>query len=319
MRSAMSRRVVATAAVLVLLVAALPANVLGASGPSSRIDEVHQRNRAGVVYSIHADGNIDFSDASEVCVNLDYHEPWHDASWSLVMWDGVRFQSATFFILDAIGDSTEAFVVVDTRGIGGPRQEVSVIDIPPFRGGTGLWCLGLDRIADLTFDDEMHVVVGAPDAEWTRVEVDLRASSTMNWNVQPLARDAGLWTTDRGMRHQPGTPGVNVRAGPAQASVLWGIDETVPSGNRTFTLAGPMPRTAAAGTWSIDGPGPWDTSWTGVGAPTVAVNGQPIGLIGLFDAPAGTYAYRYDGATSGFVGFFAHLLPYDTPSTPAAP
>lgn len=116
--------------------------------------------------------------------------------------------------------------------------------------------------------------------------------------------------SDKALCRRPSSP-------VAQASLLWGTDHVVPDGNRSLVLAGPMPFGAAEGRWRIDGPGPWDATWSGVpGAPLVA----GLGPIGLFDAPPGTYVFRYDGASVGFhPGFIAHTLPYDAPPFPPPP
>lgn len=116
--------------------------------------------------------------------------------------------------------------------------------------------------------------------------------------------------SDKALCRRPSSP-------VAQASLLWGTDHVVPDGNRSLVLAGPMPFGAAEGRWRIDGPGPWDATWSGVpGAPLVA----GLGPIGLFDAPPETYAFRYDGASVGFhPGFIAHTLPYDAPPFPPPP
>lgn len=309
------RRIACAVTVALLLGSTLP--VVAAGGPGTRIQDSHVGHQAGVVYSLSTSGSVTFSSNSEVCVNLDYHEPWHEASWSLVIISDRLLVSATVIIVDTAG-GFETRVIADARGVGGPREDVAVFDPGKIRGGTGLFCLGFDRLpARGAFGpDEIKVVVGAPDAAWTRVDVDLRTDRQVTWDQATIPQFAGEFELDRDMEHR-GTAGVDVRAAAAQASALWGTDHVVPDGNRSFVLAGPMPFGAAEGRWRIDGPGNWDASWFGVpGAPLVS----GLGLIGFFDAPPGTYAFRYDGASVGFhPGFFAHTLPYDAPPFPSPP
>lgn len=308
------RRSPALAATLALILVA-PAVPAETSPPADRIQETHEGPQAGVVYSIHGEDPVTFGDEGQVCVDLDYGRTWHDASWSLVMWDGVVSVGVTVFLVDREADSREVAVAVDARGPGGPRQNVTVHDESAFGGGTGPWCLPFEKVPFVRFGTTVNVLVGAPDAEETNVTVDLRPGTTVDWSVATLDQAAGLWATDRHMRNASALPGVNARAGPAHASVAWGVSHEAPPGTEVFAAAGPMPFAAAAGHWTIDGPHHLEDGYTGLAAPVF----QGQGLVAIHQGPSGPYGFSYDGVTAGFVGFFAHLIPYEAPAFPSEP
>lgn len=306
-----SRLVVALVLAVVLLVA-VPPTALATSPPADRIQETWKGDQTGVVYSINANGPISFEDASEVCFTLDYDRPWSEAAWSLVVNGEKAIMTATVVFtrgLNAV--EAQAFVTVN-----GERSTVRLIDNLHTTGKADR-CLSFEGLYGGPYGDEVRVLVGAPEAAWTKAEVDLQTTKTVNWRSNTLASQAGLWALDRGMGSNSGLLGADVRTGVAQASVNWGIDHSVQPGNRTFALAAPMPTSVGWGSWSIEGPSTWDASWPLVpGAPAVA----GLGAISLWNAPEGTYEFRYDAVSVGALpGFFALLIPYEPPDFPSKP